>query len=329
MVLIYINDVRDTMIKSVNQLVNEVCNSRCNMCSIWMLRKNPNEMTPNDFGRLYSRKEFSGVVDLCISGGEPTMRRDLPEIMDNIFSAIPNQLKMLFLSTNCSFPERVLTFMKTNSKRVENIYTCASLEGNRETHKAIRGVDSYDLVVETLKAVRDLKLPNVHNIISSTMQSRNANAESLEHIKLIATETASTFSFRPVMISDTFYRNAQTTASDLTPEQLSFIMDYIKKEKMNDPFMVILKDFMEGKATIMGDRNSGIKCLAGDISVFIKSDGLMHPCINSTRIIGDKEHGLYNVTYKLGDMEGCPCCTECQIYPMINFSDYATRGVGK
>ncbi len=314
-----------TMIKSVNQLVVEVCNSKCNMCSIWMLRKDPNQMTPQEFGKLYSRREFSGVVDLCISGGEPTLRQDLPQVIDNILSAIPKKLEMLFLSTNCSFPERVINFMETNSKRVDNVYTCASLEGDRETHKEIRGVDSYNLVVDTLKAVRNLKLPNVHTIISTTLQARNANQESLDHVKQIAAETGSTYSFRPVAISETFYRNSQTKASNLTPEQLRFILDYLKKEKTKDPFMMILKDFMEGKTTIMGDKESGINCLAGDISVFIKSNGIMHPCINSTRIIGDKEHGLYNVSYNLGDMEACPCCTECQVYPMINFSQYATK----
>lgn len=282
-------------------------------------------MTPKDFGKLYSRREFARVADLCISGGEPTMRSDLQEVTDMILSSIRTRLKTLFLSTNCSFPERVLDFMRANSGRVDDIYTCASLEGDRKTHKAIRGVDTHDLVIETLKAVRNLKLPNAHTVISSTMQSRNSNAESLDHIRQVAVDTGSTFSFRPVMISSTFYRNAQTKASNLTPEQIRFILDYIKREKMDDPFLVTLKDFVEGKTTIMGDRNSGIRCLAGDISVFIKSDGLVYPCINSTRVIGDKERGLYVTEYELGDMEACPCCTECQVYPMLNFSAYGSR----
>ncbi|MDO8622917.1 MAG: radical SAM protein [archaeon] len=312
------------MIKSINQLVTQECNSHCKMCLIWTFGKDPNQMSPEEFGRLYSRKEFSSVEDLCISGGEPTLREDLPEIMDYVIPNIP-QLKMLFLSTNCSFPERVVDFMIRNSGRVAEIYSCVSLEGDKETHKKIRGVDTHDLVVETLERVRGLKLPNAKSIISTTVQLENANIESMEYIKQLASKTRSTYSFRPAMISETFYGNNNTKNLHLTPDQIKFFVDYIKREKINDPFMTIQKDFLEGKRILVGDKKSGIKCLAGDISVFIKSNGDIYPCINSKKIIGDKKRGLYFQDFKLGDMEYCPCCTECQIYPMLNFSQYSDK----
>ena len=99
----------------------------------------------------------------------------------------------------------------------------------------------------------------------------------------------------------------------------------MKKEHISDPFLDILFQHIKGEETIIGSRKKGIKCLAGDISIFIKPNGDIFPCINSSRLIGNKDEGLFDYKYKLGNKELCPCCTECQIYPMLNFSKYTTK----
>ncbi len=314
------------MIKSINQLVTYECNSKCQMCLIWTKGKDQDKMTPEEFNRLYSRPEFKSVADLCISGGEPTMREDLPEVMGAIMRNLDN-LEYLFLSTNCSNPEKVIDFLRKNSDNAKNVYACVSLEGDRDTHKKIRGVDTYDLVVETLRNVQKMAIPNVKAIISSTIQPLNANRDSLEHISRIAQETGSTYSFRPVMINETFYANGKINLrrTILSKEQEDWFRKFMEDNKRDDPFIRELIKHMSGEETVMGNRINGIKCLAGDISVFIKSDGTIYPCINSTRVIGNKDRGIYDSNYKLGDREPCPCCTECQIYPMLNYQRFSSR----
>ena len=105
-------------------------------------------------------------------------------------------------------------------------------------------------------------------------------------------------------------------------EGFDFIKNYMQERNISDPFLDILFNYIQGRDILMGSPEKGIKCLAGDISIFIKPDGKMYPCINSTRLIGDKEKGLFKEKYDLGDKELCPCCTECQVYPMLNFSQY-------
>jgi len=311
------------MIKSVNQLVTQRCNSKCEMCGIW--RAEPSrEMTAEEFGALYSHEEFGGVEDISISGGEPTLRKDLFEVTDNIISHLP-LLRMLFLSTNASNPKTVESFIKRYSPLVKDIYVCPSLEGKRDTHKKVRGVDSYKGVIETTRRVKGLELDNSHVVFSTTLIPENCNRDSLDHIRELAEHFDCTYSFRPSAKSETFYQNRDCKNISLSAEQINFLREYMGKNKINDPFLDILFNFLEGKKTIMGNRKTGIECLAGDISVFIKPDGLIYPCINSTRIIGDKERGIYLKDYSLGDKELCPCCTECQIYPMLNFHEYSSR----
>lgn len=311
------------MIKSINQLVTQKCNSRCQMCGIWRVEPGK-ELTPKEFDVLYSHKEFRGVEDLCISGGEPTLREDLFEVTDNITSHLP-LLRMLFLSTNGSKPKRVESFIARYFFLVKDIYVCPSLEGKRETHQKVRGVDSYNNVIETIKRVQGLKLDNSHVVISTTLTPDNCNKDSLDHIRGIAEHFDCAYSFRPSAKSETFYQNRNCYNISLSDKQIEFLKKYREENRISDPFLDILFNFIEGKKTIMGDRKTGIECLAGDISVFIKPNGVIYPCINSTRIIGDKDKGLYLKNYSLGNKEPCPCCTECQVYPMLNFHEYSSR----
>ncbi|MDH3324558.1 MAG: radical SAM protein [Candidatus Peregrinibacteria bacterium] len=312
------------MIKSVNQLVTERCNSQCKMCSIWKIKDRAYEMNPEEFDKLYSNPEFKEVEDLCISGGEATLRTDLFEVIDSMIKNMP-KLNMLFLSTNGSNPNVAKNFAKKYSPKIKDVYICLSLEGDKEVHKKIRGVDTYNKVLETAELIKDLNIKNCHVIFSTTIVPENCNQKSLNHVKKIAKKLNCTFSFRPASQNDTFYHNRKSDNFIIDDSQIKFLENYMISEKMSDPFLDILFESIKGKETIMGSKKCGIKCLAGDISIFTKSNGDIFPCINSSRLIGDKERGIFEKRYKVGSKELCPCCTECQIYPMLNFSKYSDK----
>jgi MoaA/NifB/PqqE/SkfB family radical SAM enzyme len=311
------------MLKSVNQLVTERCNSKCKMCGIWRV-KTAGEMTPEEFDRLYSHPEFASVEDLCISGGEPTLRKDLLDVTDKILAHLP-KLRMLFLSTNGSDPSKAREFMERYSPAVEDIYICPSIEGSREIHAKIRGVDTYSSVLETIKEVKGIGADNIHVVLSMTLTPENCNEDSLSHVRHVAEENGCTYSFRPASRSDTFYKNGGCENLSLAPAQIDFVKKYMFEHKISDPFLDMLFSFLNDQGTIMGSREKGIECLAGDISVFVKPTGMIYPCINSTRVIGNLERGIFIKDYDVGDHEPCPCCTECQIYPMINFHQHASK----
>lgn len=308
------------MIKSINQLITQKCDSRCKTCNIWKLGKMQNEMNIEDFEKLYSHENFLFVEDLCISGGEPTLRLDLPEIMDVIRKYTPH-LRMLFLATNANHPDRIMQFVEKESRRVEKLYVCVSLEGDRTVHNKIRGIDSYDLAIESLTKIGKYG-DNVQSVISTTISPENCNKHSLEHISQVAQKTNSTYSFRPASLNQNFYHNEEKSNLLLSKKQSTFLMKFINSHNLNDLFLKELDKYLSGKTTIMGDQSSGIKCLAGDISVFIKPNGDIYPCINSRRKIGNKTKGVFIKNYSLGNMEPCPCCTECQVWSMINFRQY-------
>lgn len=59
------------------------------MCNIWKTKTSEREMSVADYERLFSRKEFREIEDLNISGGEPTSREDVYEIIDVMLKNMP------------------------------------------------------------------------------------------------------------------------------------------------------------------------------------------------------------------------------------------------
>ncbi|HEY8518631.1 MAG TPA: radical SAM protein [Gammaproteobacteria bacterium] len=103
------------------------CNSRCQMCYIW---KHPTvqkeEITVETLAKLPD-----GFDNLNISGGEPTLRTDLADIVDVVYP----KARITEISSNGLHAERLVPIIK----RYPNIKVRFSLEGNELTNDAIRG----------------------------------------------------------------------------------------------------------------------------------------------------------------------------------------------
>ena len=92
------------------QLVIDVtyrCNARCVMCNIWKAEKKP-ELTLEQFDQILSEPLFGGIERLMVSGGEPTLREDLPQLIGVCINRMPS-LDTLSLITNGLWPERALS----------------------------------------------------------------------------------------------------------------------------------------------------------------------------------------------------------------------------
>lgn len=70
----------------VELLISSRCNSRCVMCNVWkLLLHNPEivekEVTLEQYQELFKELSAMGVKSIVLSGGEPTMRRDIIDII--------------------------------------------------------------------------------------------------------------------------------------------------------------------------------------------------------------------------------------------------------
>jgi len=114
------------------------------MCYIW---QNPTE--PKEEVSLATLSKLpSGFDNLNVSGGEPTLRKDLGEMIDLLYP----KARVTEISSNGLHPERLVPIIKKHP----NIKVRFSLEGDQETSDRIRGEkDGYNTKIAGLRMLRE------------------------------------------------------------------------------------------------------------------------------------------------------------------------------
>ncbi len=59
-----------------------VCDARCEMCNNWKRGDRKSDMTLEQVDRAMNHPFWGAIENLNISGGEPTTRNDLPELVE-------------------------------------------------------------------------------------------------------------------------------------------------------------------------------------------------------------------------------------------------------
>jgi MoaA/NifB/PqqE/SkfB family radical SAM enzyme len=123
------------------------CNARCQMCDIW---KNDmhNEMPPEAFARLPQ-----SLRDINISGGEPFLRSDLPEILRVIKKNIPKT--RLVISTNGFQPGKFKRMLPAILDADRKVALRVSIDGLWDKHDEVRGIpNGFKKCLQTIHLAR-------------------------------------------------------------------------------------------------------------------------------------------------------------------------------
>ena len=129
----------------VSVILTYRCNSRCSTCNIWMHPTRPADEISLDV----LEKIPSGLDNLNMTGGEPTIRSDLAEVVDVLY---PKAHK-LEISSNGMHPHRLEPIIK----KYPDIKIRFSLEGTDKVSDTIRGEENgFQTKVEGLRRLKEL-----------------------------------------------------------------------------------------------------------------------------------------------------------------------------
>lgn len=137
------------------------CNARCAMCGIWASKPMP-EMEAEEFERLPS-----SLRDVNLTGGEPFLRDDLPEVHATVHRTCPRARTVV--STNGLLTGRIVEFMKQMRTVEPGIGAAVSLDGPAEDHDKLRGAPgTYERAIATVRGLRQEGFTNLRLAFTAT-----------------------------------------------------------------------------------------------------------------------------------------------------------------
>jgi MoaA/NifB/PqqE/SkfB family radical SAM enzyme/GT2 family glycosyltransferase len=154
--------------------VTGTCNAKCQHCFYWDKLNQHDDMTLDDFRRL---SHSMGKIDkLLISGGEPFLRRDLPEILGMF--AENNGVESVSIPTNGLLPDLIAgqTRKILDVLHGRSITISFSVDGGEGYHDRLRGVPgNFQKLVESYRNVKSMQgeFPNLILRISTTVMQQS------------------------------------------------------------------------------------------------------------------------------------------------------------
>ena len=142
------------------------CNARCAMCGIWN-SKPVAELPPAVYARLPS-----SLRDVNLTGGEPFLRDDLPEIHAAVRSACPRARTVV--STNGLLTDRIVAAVRAMASVEPEIGVAVSVDGPPEIHDRLRGVPgAHERAMATVRGLQEAGFRNLRLAFTATRENAN------------------------------------------------------------------------------------------------------------------------------------------------------------
>ncbi len=189
--------------------VTYVCDHRCAMCNIWKPKSRP-EMSVDDFRRMFDDPLFREVDTLLVSGGEPTVRRDLGTIVAAAAERLP-RLARIAMPTNGYDTERVVEAVGEMASvaraRGIGLGVAVSLDGVGNDHDRMRRVPhAFDRAAETLRQLTERAASWKIGVVSNCTVTQ-VNVERLEPLRRWSIEHGYNLQFLPVSFNEHYIEN--------------------------------------------------------------------------------------------------------------------------
>lgn len=192
----------------ISIMANDVCNSRCQMCLIWQQKKDK-ELSPDELGKIVNDPFFGQVKHIGVTGGEPTLRQDLPELF-RVLCTRSSKLDGASIITNAILEkvvkEQVSACAQVCQEHGVGFGVMVSLDGLGEVHDTVRGrKNNFQSALNTINYFRDQGIK-----VSFGCTITDSNALYVDELLDFAIEEDLYGRFRVAEYIDRLYNGPQT-----------------------------------------------------------------------------------------------------------------------
>lgn len=321
--------------------VTERCTARCLHCLL-----GPDER-PGREGEL-SLEEYEAIsrsmgdiLFLLPTGGEPFLRRDLPEIVATFRRN--NRVRNTGIPTNGSLTERVVEGVERilDSCPGMDLGIDISFDGVGEAHDRLRGTPGlFDKAVETYRRLEGLQAAGRSFNLNVAVTVSALNQDNLEGLYGFLREELKVRCINPLLVRG---RPRDPSASGVDPDRYQAFVDLLQEDVRRGQlegyarfgFAGLINAMKNVRQQLIGatarENRQQVPCYAADLSCVITSRGDVYPCeLLDWKIGGLREAGLDfqriwhgeradEVRARIRDT-GCFCTYECFLTNSIIFN---------
>jgi len=256
------------------------CNQRCHMCfqhEMLNTMKRSEEWQIDEIEKL--AKNLPSLYQLTLTGGEPTLRKDLGEIIKIFYDV--SSVNRVTVTTNGYYPDRVekiINYVFENCPNI-NLSINMSIDGIGQDHDKIRGLEkSFENLFETYKIVKKLK-KKYKKLNSQTasviMLSNKDKIKDLLHW----IEDNMDISEHGLMLSrgDIPTKEGKATEDSFFAEMLKYHRN-LSEKKESRLASAIGKSMTDNRIQTLKDKKMTNPCLAGKKLLIIDEKANLLPC---------------------------------------------------
>jgi polysaccharide pyruvyl transferase WcaK-like protein/sulfatase maturation enzyme AslB (radical SAM superfamily) len=300
----------------INYSLTNTCNCKCLMCNIWEAEHRcQKELTAAEIGVIFSSDFYQSIRHIGISGGEPFLRNDIIEVVENITDSIKSLHSLSFIS-NGTLGERINNtvplLIEICKKKGIEFNISFSIDGVGVKHNEIRGhKDAFKKLENLLNLLDDKK---IDYSFSTTIIKQNI--DNLFDILNYADERGKIVNFRLASKIDRLFNENLKFNFDFTLDERMKISKFlegvmVKYEKRRSKklfYFSLIKQLTENEK-----RRSG--CLWKNQGISLDPEGNMYYCFVKSPKIGnvreDESKSLYFGNKKVLKRINRDYCDKC------------------
>lgn len=330
--------------EAITFFVTKRCNARCDHCFYWReLNTKDDELTLDEIDKIASSMKH-GLESLALTGGEPTLRKDLGEIC-RIFNE-RCQTRNIGIASNGLLSECIYETCQWILKNcnLERLNIQISLDGLGETHDQIRKVPgAFSRAMETIKRLTELREKHGNFSINTAFAVQPSNYREIDSFieymlplnvplkfNIVRGSNYGTFGLSPDISSEFDPRSEDSASVSLNIAQLQEL--YHELNELNEKYQNNFWDELEQSKIhttigILKERRRVIPCYAGIIEGVIYSDGDVAIC-ELTKPFANLREADYNFSNLWQSEEAdlirsktraCACIHGCNLTTALRF----------
>jgi len=208
------------------------CNAQCVMCNIWQSPKGA-ELTTEQWQPILDDRLFTGIESVNLTGGEPTLRNDLPHLAELLVYKLAS-LRRMTLTTNALDSSRVIDHCEKLGNlcgaRGLHFFVGVSLDAIGTLHDEMRGIPgAFEKVTHTLEGLKRLREQGLLRLgVNCTLTSMNL--DDAENVWRWCSERGVRANFIVASFADSYYDNTGAQAElAITAEKRRKLVAFLKE----------------------------------------------------------------------------------------------------